>query len=70
MTTKKAPLCGGRRRKEVKGLKELKEFIDILVQNRAFVEWRTPRQVLAESAVVALLMIGTLGGFLFSALCR
>ncbi len=68
MTTKKAPLCGGRRRKEVKGLKE---FIDILVQNRAFVEWRTPRQVLAESAVVALWsLIGTLGGFLFSALCR
>ena len=66
MTTKKAPLCGGRRRREVKGLKE---FIDILVQNRAFVEWRTPRQVLAESAVVALLG-GTLGGVLFSALCR
>lgn len=40
MTTKKAPLCGGRRRKEVKGLKELKEFIDILAQNRAFVDWR------------------------------
>jgi len=50
-------------------VKGLKEFIDILAQNRAFVEWRTPRQVLAESAVVALL-IGTLGGFLFSALCR
>jgi hypothetical protein len=66
VTTKKAPLCGGRRRKKVK---RLKEFVDILAQNRAFVEWRTPRQVLAESAVVALL-IGTLGGFLFSALCR
>ena len=50
-------------------MKRLKEFVDILAQNRAFVEWRTPRQVLAESAVVALL-IGTLGGFLFSALCR
>ena len=59
MTTKKAPLCGGRRRKEVKGLKELKEFIDILAQNRAFVSfqsspWRLPSGLRALLAYALL----------------